>query len=619
MQRVDAAVREAGAVVDESGTTFRVWAPGSVRVEVVIRNAAGETARALDECGDGWFEATFADVRAGTRYCLRLDGGEMYPDPLSRFQPDGVHGPSQVVDPSGFDWTDADWAGCRLDELIIYEVHVGTATTEGTFDGLVERLPHLRALGVTAVELMPVAEFAGARNWGYDGVYPFAPSHAYGGPEALRRFVDAAHKQGLGVILDVVYNHFGPEGNYLPAVTRGRIFTERHHTPWGTAVNYDDEGCEAVRSIIVDNVRQWIRDYHLDGLRLDAAHAIVDASTPHILQEIAETAHAARRGVIVIAEDERNERTLLLPPEEGGFGLDAVWADDVHHILRRLVAGDSEGYYAGYEGTPAELARAIRQGWLYQGEHYTPTDEPRGTSSEGIPPQRFVYCIQNHDQVGNRALGERLNHQVEPGVYRAISALLLLSPGTPLLWMGQDWAASTPFLYFTDHPDELGRLVTEGRREEFSGFSEFADEGRELIPDPQAQETFDRSRLDWSEVEREPHAAVLRLYRELLRIRRDAPAMRSRGRESWDAQPLSDGALGLRRDGADGTLLVIVNLAGSLEVDLRATPLARPATRSWRVRLCTEEERFGGAGAEAVGLDGARLLVTRPCAVLLEA
>jgi maltooligosyltrehalose trehalohydrolase len=639
----------AGAVVEPGGgVRFRVWAPGSRQVEVVLEEGG---AVALQPEPDGWFSGVASAASAGSRYRLRLDGDAVVPDPWSRHQPDGVHGASAVWDPASFRWTDAGWQGVAPEELVIHEVHVGTATEPGTFDALAERLPYFVELGVTALELMPVAAFPGARNWGYDGVFLFAPEETYGGPAGLQRFVDAAHGHGLAVILDVVYNHFGPEGNYMPAVTADRIFTEKHHTPWGAAINYDDRGSAAVRLTVLENVRQWIRDYHIDGLRLDAAHAIEDGSARHILQEIGEAARSAApdRRVVVIAEDERNERRLLLPTSQNGHELDGVWADDFHHVLRRLTAGDTDGYYAAYEGTTQELAETLRRGWLYEGAHYAPTDERRGTPADGLPPTHFVHCIQNHDQVGNRALGERLHHEIEPALYRAVSALLLLTPYTPLLWMGQEWAASTPFQYFTDHPEELGRLVTQGRRDEFGKFEKFSDPAlREQIPDPQAESTFARSRLQWAEAERPPHSGVLALYRELLALRRTHAALQARGRDSWRVAALSDTAIALRRsaaagaagadgaDGADGAagadggdasgvsgaagaaLLLVVNVRGSLELDVAADAVTRPpAGGDWRLRLDTEAARFGGADTARLA-DGV-LTLPAPGAALLEA
>jgi maltooligosyltrehalose trehalohydrolase len=608
---------QVGAVPDEGGTAFRIWAPGTDRLDIVAYGATGSATHPLERAAGGWFEGHVRGMRAGARYRLRLDNGDSVPDPYSRAQPDGVHGPSQVVDLNAFRWSDAAWRGPSPDELVIHELHVGAATAAGTFDALIERLPYFVDLGVNALEIMPVAEFPGRRNWGYDGVFLFAPASAYGGADAMRRFIDAAHAHELAVLLDVVYNHFGPEGNYLPALTGGRIFTEKHHTPWGAAINYDDAGSDAVRSIILENVRQWVRDYHVDGLRLDATHAMVDAGDVHILQEIAAAAKSsADRPINVIAEDDRNLRRLMLPRDEGGYGLDAVWADDAHHSLRRLIAGDDEGYYAAYEGTVAELVRTLRGGWLYRGEWYAPTGAARGTPPDGLPPRCFVHCIQNHDQVGNRALGERLHHQIELPVYRALSALLLLSPYTPLLWMGQEWAATTPFLYFTDHPEQLGRLVTKGRREEFSGFSQFSDARlRARIPDPQAETTFMRSVLRWEERTQQPHAGVLALYRELLALRRTHAAMRPRDRAAFAVQQLSDVSLALLRTGNDASLLLVVNLAGTATLDV-ASAGARGGGE-WRLALWSEEERFGGAGTSA-RLDGGVLTLPSAGAALLE-
>ncbi|HSJ25451.1 MAG TPA: malto-oligosyltrehalose trehalohydrolase [Longimicrobiales bacterium] len=607
-----------GAVGTDGGTAFRIWAPESRRVEIVVEGG-GEFSLAAE--GNGWFSGMNEEAGVGTRYRLRLDGESTYPDPWSRSQPEGVHGPSEVVDLGAYEWQDSSWRGIRAADLVIYEVHVGTATEAGTFDGLRERLPYLVDLGVTAVELMPVSEFPGRRNWGYDGVYLFAPSSSYGGPRALQRFVDAAHGHGLAVLLDVVYNHFGPEGNYLPAVTGGRIFTERHHTPWGAAVNYDDAGSDAVRLMVLENVRQWIRDYRIDGLRLDAAHAIVDDSHHHILEEIAAAARdaAAGRDVVVIAEDERNERRLLLPAAEGGYGLDGVWADDAHHVIRRLTAGDSDGYYAAYEGTAHELAATLQRGWLYEGAHYEPTGESRGTPAAGLPPEAFVHCIQNHDQVGNRALGERLHHDIGLDVYRAVSALLLLTPYTPLLWMGQEWAATSPFLYFTDHPEELGRLVTEGRRDEFRRFARFSDPAmRQQIPDPQAEDTFTRSRLRWDEISGAPHAGVLALYRDLLGLRRNHPALQQRRRDTWRAAAAGDGVLTLHRAGADGgSLLLVVAFSEGQVVALDLDDTAGPAAGGrWRLLLDTEAEGYGGRGGAGT-LKGNTLTVVGPGSVLL--
>ncbi|AKF79365.1 malto-oligosyltrehalose trehalohydrolase [Myxococcus fulvus 124B02] len=585
---------------------WRVWAPSHSRVEVVLFDAKGAPGRALPMTpeADGCFGAVLEGQGAGVRYKLRVDGEGPFPDPWSRSQPEGVHGPSEVVT-ADFAWTDAGWRGVEPRSLVLYEVHVGTATPEGTFEALIPRLPELKQLGITALELMPVASFPGRHNWGYDGVDLFAPAQVYGGPQGLRRLVDAAHAAGLAVVLDAVYNHFGPDGNYLRAFSP-HYFTGRHHTPWGDAVNYDGEHSRFVREMVLSNVEMWIRDYHLDGLRLDAAHAIVDDGTPHLLTEISERARASAPGrhVVLIAEDERNERKLMRPASEGGQGLDGVWADDFHHQMRRAFAGDSESYYQDYTGSAEDLARTLVRGWFYEGQLSKNLGHARGTKAEGLEPWRFVYCIQNHDQVGNRPLGERLGHDVSPAAFRAMSTLLLASPYTPLIFMGQEWNASTPFLYFTDHNEELGRLVTEGRRREFAGFSRFAGEE---VPDPQAEATFTRSRLDWSEAQRPEHAGVLALYRELLALRASDPALTDARRGAYDAYAVGPDALVLERRGGGQVLQVLVALRGEVEH-------AVPADAT--VVLWSDAPRFGG-DVSASPLTGGKLRLRGPGAVIV--
>jgi maltooligosyltrehalose trehalohydrolase len=541
----------------------------------------------MREEGGGFFSASLPGAGAGVRYKLKVDGEGPFPDPWSRSQPEGVHGPSEVV-VSDFAWTDAAWKGLEPQAQVIYEVHVGTATPEGTFEALIPRLRSLRELGVTTLELLPLASFPGSRNWGYDGVDLFAPQATYGGPQGLRRLIDAAHAEGLAVLIDAVYNHFGPDGNYLSCYS-SHYFTNRHHTPWGDAVNYDGQGSEVVRQLVLSNVEMWIRDYHADGLRLDAAHAIVDEGKPHLLTEIVERARASAGGrqVVVFAEDDRNDTRLVRSPAQGGLGLDGVWADDFHHQMRRAFAGDNEGYYADYTGSMEDLARTLRQGWFYEGQVSQVHGHPRGTPGKDAEPWRFVHCIQNHDQVGNRAHGERLGADVSPAAFRAMSTLFLLAPYTPLLFMGQEWNASTPFIYFTDHNAELGRLVTEGRRKEFAGFKRFA--GSE-VPDPQAVETFTRSKLDWSEAERPEHAGVRALYRELLRLRATDASLRERHRGHFDARPLGKDALVLERRGpSGGALHVLLNVRGTLEHRLPAGA---------ELVLWSEAPRFGGASQE---------------------
>jgi maltooligosyltrehalose trehalohydrolase len=508
-------------VAHDTGTTFRVWAPAArtLAVDIEDGNLAGRHPLARGD--DGYFAASIEGVAPGTRYRYRVNGRDPLPDPASRYQPDGVHGASMVIDPRRYAWSDTAWRGMPLDELVIYELHVGTFTEDGTFDAAAERLARVRDLGVTAVEVMPVADFPGRRNWGYDGVALFAPARCYGSPDSFRRFVDRGHALGLAVLLDVVYNHLGPDGAYLTQFSPD-YFTSRYTSPWGAAVNLDGPKSQHVRGFFIENALHWLHEYHLDGLRLDATHALHDQGETHFLAELSGRLHdAVDRHVHVIAEDDRNLAQMVTPVKNGGWGLDAVWADDFHHEMRRALAGDADGYYADYSGSTADIAATIRQGWFYTGQYSRCLRAPRGTRPAGIAPQRCIVCLQNHDQIGNRAFGDRLHHRISPAAYRAASALLLLLPETPLLFMGQEWAASSPFLYFTDHHAELGRLVTQGRRREFCSFAAFSNpELLQTIPDPQADATFDSSHVKWSEADTEPHASMVRLYAALLATRR---------------------------------------------------------------------------------------------------
>ena len=490
-----------GAWPVSDGVHFRVWAPDAGVVELVFEGEDhGRPGVPLSKSDDGVFVATAPEARAGTRYRYRIDGNGPFPDPASRFQPDGVHGPSEVIDPTAFAWTDAGWGGPAPDALVLYELHVGTFTKAGTFTAATAMLPKLAELGVTAIELMPLGDFPGERGWGYDGVNLYAPARCYGRPDDLRRFVDAAHKLGLAVFVDVVYNHLGPDGNYLSAFSN-YYFSTTHQTDWGKGPNFDGERSDQVEDFFVENALHWVHEYHIDGLRLDATHTILDSGERHILELLTDRVHEAGddlgRRVLVIAEDERNLSTLVKPRSDGGFGMDAVWADDLHHQIRRALTGEKDGYYADYTGTAEAIAETLRKGWFYCGQTSPRKRTPRGTHPAGISPSQFVICIQNHDQIGNRAFGERLNHQIDPAMYRAASALLLTAAQTPLLFMGQEWAASSPFLYFTDHHPELGALVTEGRRREFRHFTAYTDPNiRTRIPDPQATATFWTSKLN---------------------------------------------------------------------------------------------------------------------------
>jgi maltooligosyltrehalose trehalohydrolase len=561
----------------------RVWAPGRARVDVVLERPGGEERIALAQESEGYFAGPLPGARAGGRYRVSPDGEGPFPDPASRYQPEGVHGASEIVDPRTFRWTDSSWRPPHRSDLVVYELHVGTFSPEGTFGGVQQRLRYLVELGVTAIELMPVADFPGRWNWGYDGVSLFAPARCYGRPDDLRALVDAAHAAGLAVLLDVVYNHLGPDGAYLAAVSR-QVFTSRHRTPWGDAINFDGDGSRQLRDWFIANALHWLREYHIDGLRLDATHAIADDSPRHFLGEFAERVRAgAGRPVILVAEDHRNLDTIVRPE---AWGFDGVWSDDFHHEVRRRLTGDSDGYFADFTGTAADIAATVSRGWFFSGQYAEYFGEPRGTDPTGLPPHAFTIFTQNHDQVGNRACGERLHHDVDDATWRAVSTLLLCAPETPLLFQGQEWAASTPFRYFTDHNEELGRLVTEGRRREFSRFRGFSSpEARERIPDPQSRVTFESSRLRWDEVSEGSHAAALRLYRVLLALRRREPLLHRSDWSGFTCRAVDEETLLLRRRVGDEALLVLVRLRGSGAVVLSEAMW-------WETLLTTEDAAF---------------------------
>lgn len=580
--------RSQGADLVEGGVHYRTWAPARSEIAAVIFDRAGAELRtiSLTKSEEGYFSGLDERGRAGDRYQYRFEGRD-WPDPASRFNPDGVHGPAQVVDPCDYEWRDGSWRTPTFSGLVLYELHLGTFTPEGTFRAAIAKLNHLVELGVNAVEIMPIADFPGARNWGYDGVLLYAPARVYGSPNDLRALVDAAHTRGLAVVLDVVYNHLGPDGNYLGTYSRD-YFNPAHKTPWGDAFNFE---LLPVRQFFLENAEYWRREFHFDGFRLDATHAIIDTSETHFLAEVAARVHSL--GGFVTVEDERNEPQLLLPAARGGMGLDASWADDFHHVVRVLLTGVSEGYYRSYEGTVAELAATLRDGWLLHGEarRRSLTNVPNECAE--LPPAQFVFCIMNHDQIGNQAFGRRLNERVAPANYRAASALLCLAPYTPLLFMGQEWAAASPFQFFTDHEPDLGRKITAGRREEFSDFKEFRDpKMREQIPDPQAVEAFMRSKLHWEERSERSHAEVLLLYRELLCLRRTHPAWQNRGRDNWRVTRWESGIVQLEfgLTNPETRCLVLVDLLGG-----HAAPALERGR--WDLLLSTNERRFGGEEA----------------------
>jgi maltooligosyltrehalose trehalohydrolase len=572
---------------------------------------------------NGLFEATVSEASAGDRYGYTIDEGAPLPDPASRYQPAGVHGPSEIIDAGVFTWHDERWHGHAPRDLVIYELHVGTFTAEGTFASARQRLSDVRDLGITAIELMPVADFPGARNWGYDGVALFAPSRAYGHPDDLRALVDEAHCLGLSVILDVVYNHLGPEGAYV-TMFNPHYLTTRHECPWGCAVNLDGPGAGTVRDFITDNALHWIHEYHVDGLRLDATHALIDtgerAGRRHFVAELATVLrHEAGRPVLLHAEDHRN-RADLVDGGDRGWTLDGVWADDFHHVMRRLLAGDADGYYEDYQGTTSELARTIEQGWLYTGQYSPHLKGVRGTDPSEVEMRRFIVCLENHDQVGNRALGDRLNTTIDPARWRAASALLLTAPMTPLLFMGQEWGASTPFCYFTDHEPDLGARVTEGRRREFKDFAQFSSpEARERIPDPQAPETFAASRLRWEERTREPHRAVLALYRALLQLRREHPALGASDERRGYACACDEDSVIVRREDENAVFWVFVRLRGAGIVRICVDQLQIPLTHA-RVLLTSEDPPFVSAPKPPVWeASAAQVRFQRPGAVIVMA
>ncbi|MBI4349069.1 MAG: malto-oligosyltrehalose trehalohydrolase [Elusimicrobia bacterium] len=562
-----------GATVRPDGLALRVWAPRARAVDAVLD---GTRRVRLGRGAFGLWEGLARGARAGTRYAFCLDGGPARPDPLSRFQPDGAHGASEAIDPS-FAWTDRGWRGVPLSRAVLYEAHVGTFSPEGDYAGLGKRLDHLVDLGVTVLELLPVAQGPGRRTWGYDGTLLYAPHAPYGRPDDLKRLVDACHARGLAVCFDVVYNHLGPEGNTLDEF--GPYTTDRYRTPWGPAMNYDGAGSDAVRRWAIENALYWVTEFHGDALRLDAVPSIVDTSPVHIIAEVkaavAEQARRLGRWVWVVAESDAHDARMLRPESSGGWGLDAVWADDFHHGVHVRLTGDQGGYYADYTGL-ADAKKSLEEGWALDGRWSPFRGRRHGTPTAGLPPERFVFCIQNHDQVGNRAKGDRIASFAGLERQKACAALLLLAPQTPLLFMGEEWGELGPFFFFTDYENPaLGRACRRGRR---AWMREFG--WSEEPPDPQAESTFARSRLDWSRLGRAEHAGVLSLYRELLRLRRSlgrAPAASVAGGKSW---------LGFRR----GRVAVVANLGNA--------PIRNPYRG--RPLLSTREPRFGGPG-EALG------------------
>ncbi len=547
-------------------TMLRVWAPGKDTVEAAV---SGER-HPMQDAGDGWWQVDVADPGAGTDYAFRVDGGDPRPDPRSAWQPHGVHAPSRIVDHGAFRWTDGSWRGLPLAGAVLYEMHVGTFTPEGTFDAAVGRLDHLVDLGIDAVELLPVNAFAGRWGWGYDGVAWFAVHEPYGGPEGLKRFVDACHGRGLGVVMDTVYNHLGPAGNYLPEF--GPYLTEAHHTPWGPAVNLDMPGSDEVRRYVIDSALAWLRDYHVDGLRLDAVHALVDERATHLLEELAVEvqglAAQEKRPLWLVAESDLNDARLITSRDGGGYGLDGQWADDVHHSLHALLTGERSGYYSDFGSLPT-LAKALTGAFVHDGSWSSFRARRHGRPVPAtVPGARFVAYLQDHDQVGNRATGDRISATLSDGLLKAGAALLLTSAFTPMLWMGEEWGARTPWQFFADHDTELGEAVSRGRRAEFASHGWDSED----LPDPQAESSFQASKLDWSERDGEREQALLAWTRDLLALRRARPELtdgrRDRVRVSYDED---ERWVVVRR----GAVVVVVNLAAERRrVPVPGTPQA---------------------------------------------
>ncbi|HEY7234909.1 MAG TPA: malto-oligosyltrehalose trehalohydrolase [Gemmatimonadaceae bacterium] len=586
---------ERGAtVVSGGGVHFSVWAPNAMRVRATLTSGDTTTEHELTRRNDDTFDALIGEANAGTEYGYLLgdnDAMPPLPDPVSRSQPLGVHGPSRVVDPTAFRWSDDDWRGVAMRDLVIYELHVGTFTREGTFSAIIPFLRALRReLGVTAIEIMPVAQFSGTRNWGYDGVDLYAVQNSYGGPDGLKQLVNAAHAEDLAVILDVVYNHVGPEGNYLSYY--GPYFTEKYKTPWGPALNYDDADSDEVRRYIVDNARFWISEYHIDGLRLDAVHGIFDFSAKHLVQEIVEAVHRVAEGrqrrVVVIGESDLNDPKLIRGIDAYGYGLDGQWSDDFHHAVHALLTGEQAGYYTDF-GAIDQLVASLREPFVYDGTRSRYRRRRHGAKSEELPREKFVVAMQNHDQIGNRAKGDRLSAILTPAQLRLAAALLLLSPYVPLIFMGEEYGETNPFQYFVSHDDpRLVEAVRGGRRREFESFG-----WGDSVPDPQDEETLRRSVLDRARAAEPEHAALFALYRDLLTLRDEEPMLKPDG-ATMSVDETSGCITLLRRSRRGDGIAAVYNCTAAAH----AVPLPQ-SQGYWTLRLTTDAAAYGGDGRAA--------------------
>jgi maltooligosyltrehalose trehalohydrolase len=606
---VSAARYVVGANVVPEGVLYRVWAPEQESVTVVTERGA----TALQHVSNGFFTGIDRDGRPGDTYNYKIADG-LVPDPASRYQPQGVDGPSQVIDPRDFDWQ-TQWVRPVLRGRVIYELHVGAFTPAGTFLGAIDRLDDLVELGVNTIELMPLGDFPGRWNWGYDGVMIFAPARCYGTPNDLRALIDAAHRRGLAVIIDVVYNHLGPCGNVLPRLSREYFHSEKSSI-WGQGLNFDGPGSEPVRAFFLQNACAWFDEYHVDGLRLDAVHAIHDSSERHIVAEIA--AQAEVRGAFVIAEDERNDARIISDPENKGWGAHGMWADDFHHSVRVALTGQREAYFANYTGRIDECVKILRNGWLYHGQFYPSWRRERGSIGAHLPPERFIFCISNHDQVGNRPLGDRLSDAVSLDAYRALSMLLCFVPYTPMLFMGQEWAARSPFPFFTDLPGDVGTNMAENRLKEFRHYNAVYDPATlARMPDPQASSTFDSAKLRWEERTDAARTGVLALYKEGLRIRAREEIFHSAPRREWEVRKCGQSALVLRWHDPKGDWLLIVSLA---EIETKCSEAFVQSLRGgWNVVLWSNAPKYVGhsAAVERRVDFGSVITFSGPGAVLL--
>ncbi len=585
--------------VHGKGVSFRVWAPDAEAVSVRIVSDKDRVETKLGKEDKGYFSGLVGRAAAGDRYFYVLNDKEAYPDPASRYQPAGVHGPSQVIDPDEFPWDDNKWKGAALEDFIIYELHVGTFTKEGTFDAVISCLDYLSDLGVTAIELMPVAQFSGNRNWGYDGVYPFAPQNTYGGPNGLKKLINAAHERGLSVVLDVVYNHLGPEGNYLHHYAP--YFTERCRTLWGDAVNFDGPFSDGVRHFFISNALYWINEYHIDALRLDAIHAIFDLSARHFLEELRDAVSALSketgRNVYLIAESDLNDVRIINPADVGGYGLDAQWNDDFHHSLHTLITGEDKGYYEDF-GTLEHLGKAFREGFVYSGQYSPFRKRKYGNSSKDRPAHQFIVFSQSHDQIGNRIGGGRLSQTQPFEKLKLAAGVVLLSPYVPLLFMGEEYGETAPFQYFADHSDyALAAAVRKGRAEEASLFKWKAD-----VPDPQAESTFLKSKLSIDLHSQGKHRAMFEFYRELIRLRKEVPALRDLSKDRLEVRCFEgEKALFVRRWVEGDEVFILYNFGGDILEIESALPEG-----TWNKVLESSSEEWGGAGGLAKDVIEAR-------------